>query len=196
MFSKRAVLLLLLFILSGCVGFDSAAVIESIRTTPKSGAYIEGVPFFAQDTQMCGPAALASVLGYYKEGSGSAASLEEIAAKVFSEKLDGTLSLDMLLYARSVGFNAEVYSGGFEDLKEKLDRGVPLILFINLGVDLYPIGHYIVLVGYSDTEGVVIAHSGLEREEVYSYGRLKRAWKRTGFSTLSITPGAAAGRAD
>lgn len=99
----------------------------------------------------------------------------------------------MLAYAREAGFSAEVYAGSFKDLKQRLGRGTPLILFIDLGLDIYPAGHYIVAIGYSDAEQVVVAHSGLERDRVYGYTELESAWRRTGYSTLSITDGPESG---
>ncbi len=196
MFLRRVFLLfscLFLFTLPGCIGLDSMTVIESIRTTPESGAYIEDVPFFAQDAQMCGPSALASVMNYKNLAYVSPV---EIATEVYSEKLRGTLPPDMLIYARKYGFNAELYYGGFEDLKEKLNKGIPLILFLNLGLDIYPVGHYIVAVGYSDSEAAVIAHSGLYKELAYSYGRLEKVWSKTGYSTMVIAPGSTSNSAD
>lgn len=111
-----------------------------------------------------------------------------IAREVYNEKLAGTLPMDLLIYAKRKGFAAEYYEGGMEDLKEKLAGGVPLILFLNLGLDAFPVGHYVVAVGYSDRLKKVLAHSGLEPRKVYGYKGLLRAWSKTGFSTLLITP--------
>jgi ABC-type bacteriocin/lantibiotic exporter with double-glycine peptidase domain len=112
---------------------------------------------------------------------------DDITRAIYREKLAGTLLPDMLAYARGAGFNAEVYVGSFEDLKQRLRRGTPLILFIDLGLDIYPVGHFIVVTGYSDSEQAVVAHSGLERDMGYGYTELESAWRRTGYSTLLIT---------
>ena len=73
--------------LLGCAG-----QVDTVKPA-SSGLYIEGVPFFPQDEYMCGPAALASVIGYY----GAAAGMKDVAAEVYSEKLKGTLPMDLLL---------------------------------------------------------------------------------------------------
>ncbi|MBE9528425.1 MAG: C39 family peptidase [Proteobacteria bacterium] len=192
---KRAVLALLFVSLaglfSGCAPVGSVGVVESIRATPESGAYIEGVPFFPDRSQMCGPAVLASVVRFLggTGGATDARLFEDISRAVYREKLKGALLPDMLAYARAAGFNAEVYVGSFEDLKQRLKSGRPLILFINLGLDIYPVGHYIVVTGYSDAEQAVVAHSGLDRDRVYGYTELESAWRKTGYSTLLVTGG-------
>jgi hypothetical protein len=191
---KTLLLLFVMFTAVGCIG--PHAVIDDLRANPGSGALIEDVPFFPQDELMCGPAALLSVIEYlapraWQDGQGAGSAderLNVITREVYSEQLDGTLPMDLLIYAKRKGFAAEYYEGGLEDLKEKLSDGTPLILFLNLGIDAYPIGHYIVAVGYNDRLKKVLAHSGLKSQKVYSYGWLLRAWSKTGFSTLLITP--------
>lgn len=168
-----------------CTGPTREAVMSDIEANgPQAGSYIQGVPFYPQDRYMCGPAALASVIGYWDGGSG----MKEIAKGVYEEKLKGTLPVDMLLYAREKGYSASYYKGGIDDLKEKIKGKTPLILFLNLGYESYPIGHYIVAVGYDDRLKAVIAHSGLKKEEVFTYDGLLSSWGKTGFSTLLVEP--------
>ncbi len=181
-------LLFLMFTAVGCIGTN--AVIDDLGANPGSGALIEDVPFFAQDELMCGPAALLSVIEYLA-GQGVESPderLDVITREVYNERLDGTLPIDLLIYAKRRGFAAEYYEGSLKDLKEKLSGGTPLILFLNLGLDVYPIGHYIVAVGYNDRLEKVLAHSGLKPRKVYSYKGLLRVWSKTGFSTLLVTP--------
>ncbi|HLC18200.1 MAG TPA: C39 family peptidase [Thermodesulfobacteriota bacterium] len=182
--TRCLVLSLLLIASTGCSLRTGGAVLEEIRANPGAGHFIEGVPFFPQDEQMCGPAALASVMGYYGAGSG----MEAVAARVYEERLKGTLPVDLLIYAKEKGFRAQYYRGSLEDLKERLSEDKPLILFLNLGIPEYPVGHYIVAVGYNDRVKAVVAHSGVHREKVYSYRGLLKHWGKTGFSTLLITP--------
>ena len=164
-------------------------------------SFIEGVPVLKQQSRMCGPATLAMVLGYY----GYEVSAEEIAAEVFSKKLKGTLSLDMLLYAKRMGLSAEFYSaasrssfgggaGGaglanIADLKARVDDKTPPIVFMDVGYWFYPVWHYAVITGYSDELKVVVAHAGKAVPELIGYDKLLRAWGKTGFSTLLLTPG-------
>jgi len=182
------VLIPALLLLSSCFAPQRAVLLEGIRKDPSAGAYIEDVPFYPQKDYMCGPAALASVTAYWATGKPD---MEEIASGIYLEKLKGTLPMDMLLYARQKGFDAEFYASSMDDLREKLSAGYPLILFLNLGLKSYPVGHYVVAVGYSDAAEAVLVHSGTEKEMVMSYMQLEREWSLTGYSTLIVKPEAA-----
>lgn len=174
---KKALLAAVAVFVIGCAG---AAVLKR----PAEGLYIEGVPFFAQDEYMCGPAALASVIGYYGAGT----DMGDVAREVYSSKLKGTLPMDLLIYAREKGFEAKYYKGSMDDLRGSLKRKEPLILFLNLGYSFYPVGHYIVAVGMDEGSSVVFAHSGMEKEQAYPISELQEAWSKTGYSTLLVRP--------
>lgn len=176
--------ILLFFLLLGCGRINHDGVIRDIGINPGSGFYLSGVPFFPQNEYMCGPAALASVVGYW----GKDAEMKDVAKEVYQEKLKGTLPLDLLIYAKEKGFEAAYYKGSLSDLREKISSGTPLILFLNLGYDFYPVGHYIVVVGYNDRMEAVVAHSGMNREEVFTYRELLGSWEKTNFSTLLVRP--------
>jgi len=152
-----------------------------------AGPFIEGVPFFPQDEYMCGPAALASVIGYY----GAPGGMDPVAGEVYSARLKGTLPMDLLIYAKEKGFEAKFFRGSMEALKESLERKEPLILFLNLGYEFYPVGHYVVAVGIDDASKVVYAHSGMKEHERFTMKELERSWSKTGYSTLLVRPKAA-----
>ncbi|HAO94200.1 MAG: hypothetical protein A2X93_06505 [Deltaproteobacteria bacterium GWC2_56_8] len=186
---SRAALLalaLLLFILPGCGGIliETRHIIDEIEANPGKGSFIRDVPFYPQDEYMCGPASLASLVAYW--GATGATDIDEAIIEVYQTRLKGTLPIDMLLFAKDKGMEAAYYKGGLDDLREKIAQKTPLILFLNLGFESYPVGHYIVAVGYSDISGMVIAHSGMDKERVYSYEALEKAWSKTGYSTLLI----------
>lgn len=182
---KKVFFIFLLFLaFAGCSGPGREAVLASLKSGQAEGAYIDGVPFFPQNEYLCGPAALAGVMAFY----GAEETMDGVAKAVYNEKLRGALPMDLLVYARDRGFETSYYKGGFDDLAERVGRGEPLILFLNLGYDIYPVGHYIVAVGISRRDGAVIAHSALEREKVYGMKELQKAWSRTGYSTLLVRP--------
>jgi len=174
-----------LLVLTSCLAPKRAVVLDEIRKDPFAGAFIADVPFFPQQDYMCGPASLASVTKYWNREKPD---VDEIAATIYNKKLKGTLPMDMLLYARENGFDVEYYSGSMDDLREKLSVGFPLILFLNLGLKSYPMGHYVVALGYSDTVRAVIVHSGLEKETTMSYSELERVWSLTNYATLMVIP--------
>jgi len=177
------VLLLAALVLPSC-GLLSNNLLKDIKNDPASFHVIEGVPFFPQNEYMCGPASMASVVGYW----GLHEEMKDVAKEVYQEKLSGTLPIDLLIYAKDKGFEASYYKGSLDDLREKVSKKTPLILFLNLGYDFYPVGHYIVVTGYSDRFKAVVAHSGTESEQVFTYDDLLSVWGKTDFSTLLITP--------
>jgi ABC-type bacteriocin/lantibiotic exporter with double-glycine peptidase domain len=144
---------------------------------------VHGVPFYAQETDRCGPASLAGVMNFWNV----AASPAEIAAEIYSKSARGTLTLDMVLYPQRKGLGAEQYSGGLDDLRKKIDAGLPLIVLVDKGFSVLEVAHFMVIVGY-DGEGV-IANSGGNRGEFISEKDFLRMWKRTNYWTLLIKPG-------
>lgn len=176
------------FLLYGCAP-GTGIIKENTRQrsaefAPKPDFYINNVPFFPQERYYCGPASLASVINFY----GISVSEEEIAKQVYNPKLNGALSMDMLNYARAKGLDAAYYKGSMEDIKKEISLGRPLIIFLDLGYSFYPVRHYIVAVGYDDKTDYLIAHSGAEKNKIFSYKGIQAAWERTGFGTILIAP--------
>jgi len=176
------------FLLYGCT--PNTGIIKknisqgSTEFTPKPDFYINNVPFFPQKRYYCGPASLAGVMNFY----GVSVTEEEIAKEVYNTKLSGTLSMDILIYARTKGFDAFYHKGNMEDIKKYISVGKPVILFLDLGYFFYPVRHYIVATGYNDKMGYLIAHSGVEKDKIFSYKEIQSAWEKTGFGTILISP--------
>jgi ABC-type bacteriocin/lantibiotic exporter with double-glycine peptidase domain len=143
---------------------------------------IENVPFFPQSDFQCGPSSLAGVLNYYGENI----SPSQIAQKIFMEKVRGTLSIDMALYAREIGFLAEWYSGDLKDLRTNIDNNRPLIAMVDLGLGPVQKPHYLVVVGY-EPKGVIV-NSGTHQHKLVTWNRFQNQWNRTHLWTLRIHP--------
>lgn len=141
---------------------------------------IEGVPFVAQETYFCGPAALSSVMSFY----GVKVPQGEIAGVVYSEALRGSLITDLEDYARKRGFTTVLECGNIGKLKEFITTGEPVIALVDFGNSLISQPHYLVLYGFTD-EGF-IAHSGFEAAKLYRYGEFAELWERMGSSYLVI----------
>ena len=174
------VFICILGILSGCAG-------QSPSLTKNGGSvasHLLVVPFFADNTDQCGPATLASVLSYW----GISAKPGILKKEVYLPRLRGTLPIDMLLAAQAFGMKVESYNGNLENIKSELDHGHPLVAFLNLGYKFFPQGHYVVITGYDDRQQGLYIHSGLEPNKLVSYERFLRDWKKTGRWTLLILP--------
>jgi len=146
--------------------------------------YIKDVPFFPQEENYCGPASLASVLGYW----GHNISQEEVAREIYTPQIKGAITVDLVNYAKRKGFDAVSYKGDLEKLKFEIEKGHPVILFLHMGNSIVPRRHYIVVVGYDESMKAVIAYSGREKDILIPYDELLKSWERTGYWTLLILP--------
>jgi ABC-type bacteriocin/lantibiotic exporter with double-glycine peptidase domain len=168
---KRIALVLACFMLYACA---SAPAVHD------RALVIRNVPFFPQEDYQCGPASLAGVFNYL----GLRTTPGIIAQDIFSKSAGGTLTIDMVLYAREKGFSAVDYSGSMNDLREKISAGSPLIVMVDYGFSVWQKNHFMVVTGYDD-KGIVV-NSGEEQGEFIGNDRFLRTWKKTGNWSLWI----------
>lgn len=152
-----------------------------IKISPSSH-YIKDVPFFPARDNMCGPAALASVLSFY----GISVSVEEIARHVMLPDNSGTKVENLYLYAISKGMTAQVYSSGILDLKRKIAQGLPVIVLIDTGLPGFPNGHFVIVVGYDENHFYL--YDGDKKDAKVSRRYLYGSWYRTDFTMLLVLP--------
>ena len=174
-YRPSSVLLFTILIFCSCIPKSGVPVSNNVQ-------YIEKVPFYPKETYQCGPAALAGVLNYW----GVDVAPEEIAENIFSESARGTLNIDMALYAQSKGLQAKYYRGGIEDIKRKISNGFPMITLVDYGFMAYQVNHFMVIIGFNE-HGVVV-NSGKYQGRLLSWREFEKAWKKTHFWTLFITP--------
>lgn len=149
----------------------------------KAARVIENTPFYLQEMYQCGPASLAGVLNFW----GIGVSPEEIAEEIFSTSAKGTLTLDMVLYAKKTGFNVAQYQGSYDDIQRNVESGVPLVVMVDYGLWVYRQNHYMIVFGYHE-KGVIV-HSGKNPHQFIPLERFLNSWRRTNYWTLRITPG-------
>jgi hypothetical protein len=173
---------LLVASLAGCAAPCSPR--PSTEASAPARARLLDVPFFADDTDQCGPSALASVLAFW----GAPVDAKALKKGVYLTSLRGSLPLDLLLEAERRGFKARLYGGGLDDLKAELDKGHPLIAFINQGLEAAPLGHYVVVTGYDEGRRGLVVHSGPAKDKFVPYRKFSRVWDKTRRSTLLVLP--------
>ncbi|HEX8948258.1 MAG TPA: C39 family peptidase [Dissulfurispiraceae bacterium] len=153
----------------------------AVRTDLRAAA-VAGVPFYPQEDYQCGPASLAGVMNYW----GAGATPEGIAKDIYSGSAKGTLNIDMLLYPQKMGFKAVQYAGGWDDLREKIDAGYPLVVLVDYGFWVYQVNHFMVITGYDGEH--VTANSGRTAQLPIDRDNFLKSWKRTNYWTLLIKP--------
>lgn len=153
-----------------------------------SSFYIQDVPFFPQEEYQCGPSVLASVFNFW----GYKIDLKEISKAIYVENIKGTLKTDMVNFAKRFAENNRVsvyeVKGDIEIIREDIINGYPVIVFVDLGIWNIRKGHYMLIVGYDDLHGGIIAYSGVEKDKFILYNRFMQIWKRGGYWTLRIIP--------
>lgn len=169
-------------ITSACSSIGSSA--PPVESVPSNTVYISGVPFFPQLADQCGPASLAAVLNYWGKG----VTPDEIATAIYSPRLKGTLSLDMWQYAQKQQLQADMRKGSIQDLERHLAQNIPVIAFLNLGLDWLPVGHFVVVVGLDQMDRAVITYNGEKQNSRISFDRFLHAWEKTNYWSLVVQP--------
>jgi ABC-type bacteriocin/lantibiotic exporter with double-glycine peptidase domain len=151
------------------------------------------VPFIAQPKDGCGAASIAMVMRYWERGSPgtatpSAANVEAIQRALYSKKAKGIFAFAMEDYLKRSGYRTFAIRGAWEDLRENLEKGRPLI------VGLAPEGlhdplHYIVVAGMDWQNNWIFVNDPAQRK-LLKMGRaeFENEWAATRNWTLLAVP--------
>jgi len=161
------------------------------QTQETSGAWLD-VPFVKQAEEGCGSAAISMVLQYWSVHGvaldPSRADPTAIQEKLFSRKAHGIYASEMERYLKESGFRAFGYPGDWNDLRQHIEKGRPLI------ISLQPKGstsrfHYVVVAGMDWAHEALFVNDPargkllrLERQE------FEREWHATGNWMLLAVP--------
>lgn len=137
---------------------------------------IPAVPYFAQDTDQCGPATLAMAL----DATGLAETPESLRGAVFVPGRSGALTPEMLAAARRHGRLAVTLEPTIGAVLREVDAGHPVIVLQNLGLSFFPVWHYALVIGYDLPGGAVVLHSGPRRRDRMDLALFERTWSRAG----------------
>jgi predicted double-glycine peptidase len=124
------------------------AVCAMLPAVEPPGVWLD-VPFVRQEKDGCGAASIAMVMQYWQVQQGQPANdtsdVTQIQRALYSAKARGIYASDMERYFQEKGFRTFTIRGEWEDLKQHLNRGRPLI------VALKPASggalHYVVVTG-------------------------------------------------
>jgi tetratricopeptide (TPR) repeat protein len=138
------------------------------------------VPFIAQKPNYCGPAALAMLANYYDHP----VTQDEIANAIYLPDIGGTLTSELGDYAHRFNLWVRQYHGALDDLREKLDAGIPLLVLGKFGDQ----PHYFVVLGWDKFRQVVTVHSDVRPRYEMHLEDFQRHWDRAGNWTLLVCP--------
>ncbi len=108
------------------------------------------VPFVKQEKDGCGAASIAMVIQYWQAQQGQEANQTSDAIQIqralYSPKAHGIYASDMERYFQENGFRTFTIRGEWEDLKQHLDKGRPLIVALKPAAGAL---HYVVVTGFA-----------------------------------------------
>ncbi len=145
---------------------------------------LTGVPFYPQQDYYCGPAALAGIINY----RGIDVKPDQIADLVYVPELKGSLQIEIIAAARQFDLLPVLLDGKLESLLRELAAGNPVFVLQNLALDIYPLWHYEILIGYDFNQRHMILRSGVNRRITRSFALFEKTWQRAGYWALAIVP--------
>ena len=124
------------------------------------------VPFVKQTKDGCGAASVAMVMQYWsshgtRSFAESASDPDVIFRKLYSPEARGIYASKLEGYLQQNEFRTFAISGRWEDLKQHLQKGRPLIVALKPGSGLL---HYVVVAGLDERESVVMLNDPAGRK--------------------------------
>ena len=146
---------------------------------------LAAVPFFPQQEYYCGPAALAGIINY----RGTAVMPDQIAELVYVPELKGSLQVEIVAAARQFDLVPVRLDGRLEALLREIAAGNPVFVLQNLALDVYPLWHYEILIGYDLDQRHMILRSGVNRRITRSFALCEKTGQRADHWALAlVTP--------
>lgn len=171
-----------------CFGVLAAAWMACAAGPP--GVWLD-VPFVAQKKNGCGAASLTMVMQYWAMKDSKAHSLvmsEEQIETTLDPHERGISNQAMVEYLNTNGYRTFAFSGNWNDLRENLARGRPLIVALGPRGARGPL-HYVVAAGIDWEHDFVFVNDPAQRKMMReTRSEFEDEWKATGNWTLLAVP--------
>jgi predicted double-glycine peptidase len=150
------------------------------------------VPFIRQEKDGCGAASIAMVMQYWlkQQAKPVEASADAVAIQraLYSSKDHGIRASDLEDYFQQHGYQTFAFAGKWEDLKQHLEKGRPLIVALKPSA-LETSLHYVVVVGIDPAQDVVYLNDAAERKLLkQDRASFEKQWKAVKQWTLLALP--------
>lgn len=181
--STFALLIALLF--TSCI-----TITPRTQHASPTATVIPNVPTLHWGIESCGAGSLSTVLQHYGDTT-----TMQTWDTTLPKMRGGVLTIDMLIAARTAGFEAKLVTGTSAIVDDELREGRPVILMLQV-VDSpghhYDFFHYIVVDGIDPERGLVRTQFGDGRGRWITLAQLEKAWSGGGHAAILIHPRAAA----
>ena len=173
-------------------------VCPALLAADPPGVWLD-VPFVKQEKDGCGAASIAMVMQYWQAHQGQpandASDASQIQRTLYSAKAHGIYASDMERYLQEKGFRTFTIRGEWEDLKQHLGKGRPLIVALKPAT-LKPVAlklvsgnalHYVVVTGLGP--GMVMVNDPAQRKLLQQdQSSFEREWSAAEKWTLLALP--------
>jgi hypothetical protein len=178
-------LLLSAVLATGCATPPQAAALQ--RDWPAQlpqRALLTHVPFHPDDSDLCGPATLATVV----QAAGQSVTPAELTPQVYLPGRQGALQLEMLGAARRQGLVAYPLPPTLEAVLGQVASGHPVLVLQNLSLPVRPLWHYAVVVGFDREQREILLNSGVNERMPLSLRTFEHTWARSDHWAFRVTP--------
>jgi ABC-type bacteriocin/lantibiotic exporter with double-glycine peptidase domain len=149
------------------------------------------VPFVKQEKDGCGAASIAMVMQYWQKqtaGDSSGSDAVLIQQALYSPKAHGIYASDMERYFQQHGFKTFAFAGTWDDLRQHLEKGRPLIAALKPSPGESS-RHYVVVVGLDTKQNLVLVNDAAQRKLLKEdRGSFEKEWSAVGRWTLLAVP--------
>ena len=167
---------LLCALLTGCSSLGFGPPIPPLPDDLPRQIELSETPFFPQEKNHCGPAALATLLRHRQ----IPVTPESLESLTYLPGLEGSLQIELAATARQQGVLVYPLGGGLNDLLREIAAGNPVLILQNQAFAWYPRWHYAVGVGYDLNRQLLILRSGRELRWITDFRTFMNTWNRAG----------------
>lgn len=144
------------------------------------------VPFFAQQDDQCGPAALAMLIS----AASRPVAPEALVPRVYLPERRGSLQIEMMAAPRAYGLVSWQIAPRLGDLLREVAAGSPVIVLQDYGFGPFHSWHYAVVVGYDRKRHQVLLRSGEKQRLEMPFAVLEYTWKPADYwAMVALPPG-------
>ncbi len=156
-----------------------------------TGVWLD-VPFIGQERNGCGAASIAMVMQYWQRQPGgrqdSGSDPAEIQRALYSSPARGIYASDMERYFQEHGFRTYTFGGQWDDLKQHLKKGRPLIVALK-PLPFETARHYVVVSGLDWEQNIILVNDAAQRKLLkVDRASFLREWNAVGNWTLLALP--------
>jgi ABC-type bacteriocin/lantibiotic exporter with double-glycine peptidase domain len=150
------------------------------------------VPFVKQEQNGCGAASIAMVMQYWHTQDPSAVDNNidpaQIQRELYSRQAHGIYASDLEHYFERRDFRTFVFRGEWQQLREHLEKGRPLIAALKPAHGGGAL-HYVVVVGVDSERALVLVNDPAERKLLKrDRSEFEKEWSGTGNWTMLALP--------